>query len=318
MDGDSLLVIEVFAALDPDIRAELARSVVVRELSGGERVFAEGDAGDTLFAIAGGRIRIEKQVAGDGVESKTLSLLSQGELFGEMSVIDSQPRSASAVAAEPTRLFCLSRTAFEDLLARNPQCAAGLLTSVMRAMNERIRRLNTGIVAYDEVGRAIGTCSQLPPLLEQVLRQLLPATGAEWGVIFLESEFHGILEARGWAGLKPEVLHAESPGDPGSLVAQVIRQKAGCLVSDRARDPRCTGLSSRAWEGASMILSPIIAPAGVLGVLILGHSGAGRFDVNHLNLAEGIARQTAQAIVNLRHREEQQSRARMGRQFVKF
>lgn len=318
MDADPLLAINVFAALDPGVRAELARVVEERTLDTGGQVFAEGDPGDTVYAIAEGMVRIEKRIVAGEAASKTLSLLVRGELFGEMSVIDSQPRSASAVAAEPTRLFCVSRSAFEALLARNPQSAVGLLFSVMRAMNERVRRLNTSVVAYDEIGRAIGASEQLAPLLEQVLRQLLSAVGADRGLIFLKSEFHGVYEPRGWAGLAPDAAAGERSGDPASLVARVAEQRTGWVITDRTQDSRCERLERRTWETSSLLLAPITVPSGVLGLLVLGHPEVRRFDVNHLNLVEGIARQTAQAILNLRHREEQNSRARLGRQFVKF
>lgn len=85
--------------------------------------------------------------------------------------------------------------------------------------------------------------------------------------------------------------------------------------------PAVNGSPKRHWaltKRHSLLTLIAAGSGGVLGLLILGHPEPHRFDVNHLNLAEGIARQTAQAIVNLRHREEQQSRARLGRQMVKF
>ncbi|MFO1458852.1 MAG: GAF domain-containing protein [Verrucomicrobiota bacterium] len=97
-----------------------------------------------------------------------------------------------------------------------------------------------------------------------------------------------------------------------------LNSAAGWLVTDRDADERCRPFARRPWELRSLMLTPIAGSGGVLGLLVLGHPEPHRFDVNHLNLAEGIARQTAQAIVNLRHREEQQSRARLGRQMVKF
>lgn len=318
MDPNTLQSIDVFAGLDPEVRAELAGVLVERSLQPGEAVFSEGDPGDTLYAIAEGMIRIQKRISADGPASKTLSLLTRGELFGEMSVLDSRPRSASAVADGPARLLCLPRTTFEGILTRNPRNAVALLSGVMRAMNERIRRLNAGVVAYDEVGRAIGSCDRLPPLLEQVLGQLLNAVGASLGVIFLESEFHRTLEPRGLAGISLDAVPTERPGDRASLAAHAMQSAAGWVVSDRDSDDRCRPFARRPWELRSLLLTPIAGSGGVLGLLILGHPEPHRFDVNHLNLAEGIARQTAQAIVNLRHREEQQSRARLGRQMVKF
>jgi GAF domain-containing protein len=67
-----------------------------------------------------------------------------------------------------------------------------------------------------------------------------------------------------------------------------------------------------------MLLVPILVGPELLGVIFLGHQTAGHFDLNHLNLAKGVARQTAQAILNARHKEEEESRSRLERKFVRF
>jgi GAF domain-containing protein len=67
-----------------------------------------------------------------------------------------------------------------------------------------------------------------------------------------------------------------------------------------------------------MLLAPILVGPELLGVIVLGHQTAGQFDLNHLNLGKGVARQTAQAILNARHQEEEESRSRLERKFVRF
>ncbi|HAB15144.1 MAG TPA: cyclic nucleotide-binding domain-containing protein [Verrucomicrobiota bacterium] len=318
MDTAHLKSIGVFSALDAVTLADLALVVEGRELKEGDLVFTEGDPGNTMFCVVEGVVRIEKRINAEDSGTKTLSILTRGEVFGEMSMIDSKPRSASAVAAEPTRLVCLSRFAFEGLLARNQHSALGLLFSLMRAMNERIRRLNTSVITYDEIGRAIGSAEQLQPLLDFVLKQLVPAVGAERGLVFLKSEFHGVYEPRSAIGVSLSSVSVERPGDHSGIVARVIEKPSSWMIGDRATDSRCSGTTSRGWESPAMLLSQVRGAAGVMGLLVMGHSQPGRFDLNHLNLLDGVARQTGQAILNLRHREEQQSRARLGRQFVRF
>ncbi|HOB98376.1 MAG TPA: GAF domain-containing protein, partial [Verrucomicrobiota bacterium] len=72
------------------------------------------------------------------------------------------------------------------------------------------------------------------------------------------------------------------------------------------------------FETASLLLMPVTLENQELGLIALGGPQPGQFDLNDLNLARGVARQTAQAILNARHREEEQARARHGRQFVRF
>jgi GAF domain-containing protein len=72
------------------------------------------------------------------------------------------------------------------------------------------------------------------------------------------------------------------------------------------------------FESSPLLLMPVAVEGQTLGLIALGGHQPGQFDVNDLNLARGVARQAAQAILNARHREEDQARARHGRQFVRF
>jgi GAF domain-containing protein len=63
---------------------------------------------------------------------------------------------------------------------------------------------------------------------------------------------------------------------------------------------------------------PVTLEGQSLGLVVLGGGQPDQFDLNDLNLARGVARQTAQAILNARHREEEQARSRHRRQFVRF
>lgn len=317
MDASTLQRLEVFRELPVPIRTELAQVLDERTYADGETIFAEGTPGDTLFCVVDGAVRIEKRVAADEAATKTLSILTPGELFGEMSVFDSKPRSATARADGPAILWALPKPAFETLLAHNPTSALQLLFSLMRAMNERIRRLNSSVVVYDEIGRSIGSADHLQTLLDRALHQLGEAIGADRGLAFIQAEFHRELEVRARWGSVPPATPVELPGTE-YLVGQVANGTSPWLVLDRAQDLRCQARPPRSWEGTSLILAPILISGSLLGVMAFSHTLPRRFDRNHLNLVEGIGRQIAQALLNLRHREEQHSRARMGRQFVKF
>ena len=87
---------KLFASLAPEDLASLKS--VTREVTfpGGAEIFKEGDAGDALYAVASGRVQISA-VMGDG-ERQVLSRLPPGEVFGELAIIDNQPRSATAMA----------------------------------------------------------------------------------------------------------------------------------------------------------------------------------------------------------------------------
>ena len=72
------------------------------------------------------------------------------------------------------------------------------------------------------------------------------------------------------------------------------------------------------FETASLLVSPIPVEGQLLGLIVLGGNARDQFDLNALNLVRGVARQAGQAILNARHREEEQARSRHARQFVRF
>lgn len=104
---------------------------------GGETVFLEGDIGDHAYVVDSGEIRISRK-RGNG-EELTLAHLNRGDLFGELALIDEQPRSASAIAGVDSELMTLDRATFQSQLQVNPERCRRLFrifSARMRSMDE--------------------------------------------------------------------------------------------------------------------------------------------------------------------------------------
>jgi signal transduction histidine kinase len=126
---------KLFASLSPDERASLKR--VTREVvfAGGREIFKEGDAGDALYVVGDGRVQISAVLGG---ERQVLSRLPPGEVFGELAIIDNQPRSATAMAEVDTTLYVVPRDEMISLLTHSPQFSF----SMMREITQRLREFN--------------------------------------------------------------------------------------------------------------------------------------------------------------------------------
>lgn len=114
-----------FASLGEEAVAALAGLCVTRKLEAGRTLFCQGDPGDALYAVRRGQVRIVAET-GDG-RSTTLNLLGPGDVFGEVALLDGQPRTATAVAAEPTELFAILRRDLLALIERQPGIAVRLI-----------------------------------------------------------------------------------------------------------------------------------------------------------------------------------------------
>ncbi len=121
----------------------------------GDRIFREGDRGESCFVVQKGRVEIYRQ-GGSSIE--VLAQIGKGGIFGEMALIDNQPRMASARAAVLTTLIVVSRDMFEKKLAVCDPFVRGLL----QIMAANLRRATGGMRPPPEAMPA----HQAPPLGE--------------------------------------------------------------------------------------------------------------------------------------------------------
>jgi signal transduction histidine kinase len=109
---------------------------VAREMAfaPGQALFKEGDKGDGIYVVKGGLVQISATV-GTG-DPRVLSRLGPGDLFGEMAVLDNDPRSATATAEEPTVVYFIGRTELLDMLDKTPRLATGLVREISRRLRD--------------------------------------------------------------------------------------------------------------------------------------------------------------------------------------
>lgn len=127
---------KLFAALPPNELRDLKGVTQEITFGGGTEIFKEGDAGDALYVVKDGAVQISVLVPGG--ERQVFSRLIPGDVFGEMAVIDDEPRSASAVAEVDTVVFCVPREAMLTMLRKSPQ----LWFNVTRQVTRRLREFN--------------------------------------------------------------------------------------------------------------------------------------------------------------------------------
>lgn len=106
-----------------------------REYLPNEVIFREGDPGSEMFIIQTGRIKITKTIKG---EETVLVELGPGDFFGEMAVIDKEPRSANAVSVDSSRLIALDEEVFEMHMQTNPK----IVKKILKNLTQRLRNSN--------------------------------------------------------------------------------------------------------------------------------------------------------------------------------
>lgn len=128
---------------DAEVSA-LARLVEVRDCKGGEVLVEEGASDSHLYIPISGKIEITK--LDEHNEPTVLHTLRAGELAGELSFMDGEPRYASLVAGGPTRVLVLDRLKLESLLASHPVVVYKTMRAIMRVAHHVQRRLSRQMV----------------------------------------------------------------------------------------------------------------------------------------------------------------------------
>ncbi len=143
-DSDLLKGVALFQFLDDHERADLAAQLELVRFTAGETVFQLGDPGEALYVVRTGEV--EAFFKNDTGERILLETVRAGGFIGELSLLDSGPRSASAVATEDTEALRLNRANLEKFLGLRPQAAMDLLAAMgkrMRFTAERLRHTAT-------------------------------------------------------------------------------------------------------------------------------------------------------------------------------
>jgi CRP-like cAMP-binding protein len=126
----SLRAAPLFASLSADALLPVAALCRHLDLAPGQVLFEAGEVGDSLFVIVHGSVRVMR-----GPEQ--VAVLGSGQCVGEMGALDLEPRSATVIAAEPTRLVRLERNDLMDLLTDYPE----LMRNLAAMLAERIRKM---------------------------------------------------------------------------------------------------------------------------------------------------------------------------------
>lgn len=122
---DALVSVPLFRRLSPDLLVTMADAMTERRYKHGADIVREGDDGNTLFVMLSGQARVHR--AGAAGEDVELARLGPGGFFGEMSLLDGQPRSATVRATTDVRCALLPRWALESLIRANPLIAMQML-----------------------------------------------------------------------------------------------------------------------------------------------------------------------------------------------
>jgi len=220
---DVLGRVQLFQGLPRSDLERIADLAKPKELEAEEVLFREGDPGDRFYIVFSGAVEILKErPMGD---HERLAVRRIGDAFGEMSLLNDAPRSATVRAVEPTRLLAVSRQDFDELLG-----GESLSVRLMRGLAKALRALDVRFASRDTAGTASDAIGQFSRLVHRGLLPRHPPVVEDWEIaggsvldddVVGSSYWDGFVVASGTALLT--VMDVKGSGLPPAYLLGIAR-----------------------------------------------------------------------------------------------
>lgn len=312
---DRLEIIPFFSGVPLEMRRRLAKIFSEESFAGGQTIFSEGEEGDALFFIAEGRVAIQKWVDKKAGTVKTLSILSSGDFFGEMALLEKAPRWASAVAQGPAVLLSLSAEDLRAWVSADAKVPLRLFLPFVQSLNARLRQSTREMILLFDVGGVLAQNPDALSLAAQVLDILVKGFDDPVSACFyLWNEFSGEYEPVVWRGAWPENTRASRvDADP---LLHWMAEKGECVLSpDWPADARFNETVRSTWPPFQSLLSaPVMGERRPIGHVVFGREGErGYFTPTQRRVLAGVVNLVAPAFENASLRLEKTSQERLAR-----
>lgn len=156
---EALRKVPLFQSIDPNEMAMLARKVESHDYKKGTVVVEAGEEGDSLYVVERGTLKISLPGKGKNKEL-ILAIIGEGEFFGEMSLLDGQPRSATVTVQQPAVLLRLARGHFMDWMRERPEICMLMLAEISGRLREAHTRYSS-LALLDRVGKVVRVLLEL-------------------------------------------------------------------------------------------------------------------------------------------------------------
>jgi CRP/FNR family transcriptional regulator, cyclic AMP receptor protein len=189
IDAQSLARIPLLQDVPEEALGQLTRSLRRRTYHRGEVIFHQGDPGDTLHLVRNGRVKVV--IPAETGDEVLLAILGPGDCFGELALLDGEPRSASVVAMESVETLVLGRQEFLTFFRSNPETAERLMMNLARI----IRRVNEDVADLAFLDLPGRLAKKLLELADSYGQPMEGGRGIEITVPLTQEELAGMIGA---------------------------------------------------------------------------------------------------------------------------
>ena len=254
----------------------------------GEIICSEGESGNIMYVIQSGKIKITKK--SETGKDLTVATLKNGDFFGEMSLFDKLPRSATATAVGDVQILSIDKKKFFKTIDRDPT----LVFNILESMSRRIRNLNE---EYAHLKKSklemMKSLCDIEEICNVVLEGAKNIVKAENGSIMIREEDNHYLKIKAAFGTEADSKIEIKEGK--GIAGDVLKTGMAELVNNVSMDSRFV---SGKVKITSLICIPLKHKDTTFGVLNMSNSSETMFSYENLKLLNSMAINASNAIQN--------------------
>lgn len=308
---DKLKVMPIFKNLSDEYLEQMARILHEESYQQGEMIFNEGTTGNALYIVGSGRVEIRKTTDAEKSAFKTLAIFERNDCFGEMSLLEDKPRSASAYAGETSEILTLKRDDFLKLLQSKPRIAVDQLLGLLCILSDRLRQTSIELTTLYELGQAVSMMKDTQSICRTVIEKIRTAfagSGRIWIALWNQfNEEFDIVDENREHDITPFPAHHP-------IVALVQSNKEGWFNNDTSRINELQAEQHEAFSGMNKIMiSPLKGIDGTLrGFICTGRTlDEDDFRNSDCILLSAVSSFTATVLMNISFINEELQRVRL-------
>ena len=313
VSSKDLVMLPLFSGLPEKTLSSIAGMLREERFNAGTLVIREGDPANFFYILRSGEMEVRKTIDRETGKHKTLAILEEGDIFGEMALFGEEVRAADVVTIRDCLLWRMDFKDFLKLLDAEPGTGIQLLKAMAVMLISRLKAVNQELATLYEVSRIISSTRDLKELtalvFEQVMRDIRTA---EAGFVALWNRFNEEFDICCSSNLpKEDHLSAEDP-----LVLELRDRRASLMVRDFSERP---ALKTGFYKGSSMLVSPIIYKDDLIGLIgLINPSKKRAFTYSQMVLLSGVCTHLASALKNLERDDEDLMRERLSQKKVYY
>ena len=264
----------------------MKESELGKAFSDGDVIFREGDKGETMYVIQSGNVKIAKNTKSGEV---TLATLTSGDIFGEMSLFDRMPRSATAVASGKATILSIDKKKLFTTISRDPT----MVFKVLETMSHRIRMLDEELSRLKKTKEhLLQSCCNVEETCTMILQEAKNTISAENGSVMLCDD-DNTLSIKAAFGSKSMQLMKLKVGE--GIAGDVLSTGRSEMLNNVSTDGRYKKGNTKI---ISMLCAPLKCNNSVFGVINMSNTSERLFVLEDLRMLNSLAVYASIAVKN--------------------